>query len=442
MSYATCIIIVIFIYACIDKKRITRRTTILHFAKNYKMYALSMTTVVFLLWIPSFLAVYPGLFIYDIQAQYVQVALNNYNEYQPILHTLFSAGLVWVGQVISGSINFGVALSCIAQLLIFSIIIGYWYGVMYRYEVPLYVRVITLLIVDFYPPVVINMMALNKDNFFALFLVSSVIMNYRMFMEEDFWDNRNNVLLWITFTVGMLSFRNNAIYALLLFVPLWIYSVWKNRKIRKRAIVLLTVSFVIYLIVKFPITRAITMQGVGEQEKLSIPCQQLVRVYNNCYDDLSGDEKEYIEGLFTDRMALDYYCPYMADVTKHYLDTDKLKTDKKAFWKNYFILMARFPKEYLDAFLHTNYGLWYMYPNLTLVWDGTPGYAFLENRYPATTESKLPILLDFFKLFENSSLVQGGEVVFVFLYASTVLLFMYSVFVLGYFGTKRYDYWS
>lgn len=382
--------------------------TLLIFVKSPKEYFIVMTALIFMAWIPSYLAVFPGLFVYDIQAQYAQVALHNYNEFQPIFHTLLSGGLVWFGQLLSGSVNYGVSLSCIVQLLIFSITIGYWFYVMYIYQTPLAVRLITLFITLFYPPIVINMMALNKDNFFALFTITFIITNYRMFKEDNFFKSRKNIFLWILCSEGMLTFRNNAIYAFIAFTPIWLFLVVKQSNIKKQAIAMLSATFVIFLILKYPVTQMITSNGIEYQEKMSIPCQQLARVYCNCQDNLTSEERTFIEESFTNTAAIESYCPYMADVTKYYLNVEKISADKKAFWSEYCNLMKKYPKEFLDAFLYTNYGMWYMYPTLTLVWDGTPGYAFLENRYPATTETKLPILYNFFKLFENSKLVQGG----------------------------------
>ena len=50
--------------------------------------------VIFLCWIPVFLAVYPGFFVYDAQDEYVQVATRMFSTHHPLVHVLLLGGMI------------------------------------------------------------------------------------------------------------------------------------------------------------------------------------------------------------------------------------------------------------------------------------------------------------------------------------------------------------
>ena len=50
--------------------------------------------VLFLCWLPVFLAVYPGFFVYDAQDEYVQVASRTFSTHHPLVHVLLLGGMV------------------------------------------------------------------------------------------------------------------------------------------------------------------------------------------------------------------------------------------------------------------------------------------------------------------------------------------------------------
>lgn len=435
-SLVMSLIVVALSFLFLDKLKIAeKRVTFLGFVKNTKEYYLMMFLILIILWIPTYQAFYPGLFIYDAPAQYSQVALGDFNEFQPLLHTLFSFGIVVGGQLFSGNVNFGIALSTMLQIIIFAAIVSYWLMYMYEKKISVWIRLFTILMMTVYPPVSMNMMALTKDNYFALFVISFILMNYRMFTENDFFEHKINSFLWVLFGFLFLTFRNNAVYAMVVAMPVWGILVWKNEGIRKKAILLAAILAAIFIVFKIPVSHSIARVGIDNREKLSIPAQQMVRVYRNHYDELTDAEINYIENVFENDAAFFYYVPYMADMSKGTLKIEEIEKDWGQFIKVYIGLLKKYPKDCMEAFLHTNYGMWYLYPTFTLTWDGEPRYIFVENRYPSVTETKFPALYSFYSLFESSSLVFGGKW---YSFINMPALFFYFCIVALFWGIKEH----
>lgn len=435
VSFSVFLLVVSLAFTLLERlKRMDHQTTLFIFIKNSKEYFLLMFLILIILWIPTYLAFYPGLFIYDAQAQYSQVALSDYNEFQPLLHTLLSFGIIIKGQILGGSINYGIALSTILQMIIFAVIVSYWLLYMYEKKIPVWIRIFTILIMTVYPPVAMNMMALTKDNYFALFAISFILMNYRMFTELDFFKYKMNPVLWVVFGFMFLTFRNNAIYVVVVSVPVWGFMVLKNKQLRKNAVLMAIILTVLYVIFKIPVTHSIVRNGIDNREKLSIPAQQMVRVYRNHNNELTDREKQYIENVFEDETVFFYYVPYMADMSKGNLKIEEIEKDWKKFANVYTGLLRKYPKDCIEAFLHTNYGMWYLYPTFTLTWDGAPRYIFAENRYPSVTETKFPALYRFYSLFENSSLVFGGAW---YSFINMPALFFYFCIIALFWGIKE-----
>ena len=66
--------------------------------------------VIFLCWIPVFLAFYPGAFVYDATDEYVQVATRSFTTHHPLAHVLLLGGMVCAGNKFFDSYNIGIAM--------------------------------------------------------------------------------------------------------------------------------------------------------------------------------------------------------------------------------------------------------------------------------------------------------------------------------------------
>ena len=71
-----------------------------------------------LCWLPVFLAVYPGFFVYDAQDEYVQVATRVFSTHHPLVHVLLLGGIICGVHKLTDSYNLGIACYMIVQMLL------------------------------------------------------------------------------------------------------------------------------------------------------------------------------------------------------------------------------------------------------------------------------------------------------------------------------------
>ena len=71
------------------KKKLTEKGTTREFFKYW--------VIIFVCWVPVFLAFYPGAFVYDATDEYVQVATRQFTTHHPLAHVLLLGGFVCAG---------------------------------------------------------------------------------------------------------------------------------------------------------------------------------------------------------------------------------------------------------------------------------------------------------------------------------------------------------
>jgi len=76
-------------------------------------------------WVPVFLAVYPGFFVYDAFDQYQQIVTRNFTTHHPLLHVLSLGGIIHVVYHLTGSHNLGIACFIFIQMMIMAGIFFY-----------------------------------------------------------------------------------------------------------------------------------------------------------------------------------------------------------------------------------------------------------------------------------------------------------------------------
>ena len=78
--------------------------------------------VIFLCYLPVFLAVYPGFFVYDAQDEYMQVLTRNFSTHHPLVHVLLLGGIIQIFYKLTGSCNPGIAFYTLLQMTAMSFV--------------------------------------------------------------------------------------------------------------------------------------------------------------------------------------------------------------------------------------------------------------------------------------------------------------------------------
>lgn len=382
------------------------------------------------LWLIQLWGIYPGFFNYDAPSQWEMYAQSAVTAHHPVLHTYFIGKCLHLSYIVFKSPLPGCALYLMVQMLIcafaYTKAIAYCLGK----KLPAVFAVFAALWAALAPTVVMCVLSVTKDSMFTPFLILFIVQTLE-FIEGRLkkWPQ---ILLWCVSAFFAAILRNNALYIM---IPFFLFLVIRFRK-QKEAYSLLGViaALVIYL---GPVTSAITVDGVSEGEFLSVPIQQVMRVYHLHRDELKEEEIKAIEASF-EQDALIVYFPTIADVAKFSLKKDYFDAHRKEMISLWTDLGKRFPGEYVNAFLIGNEGFWDPFKPLTLTADGGEGYYVCRSYEPVWNESKIPAIYSYYKHFENARIITSKPLtMWIFAPATYFFLFLYTLVRLLYQRRKE-----
>lgn len=350
-------------------------------------------------WLIQLLGVYPGFFNYDATNQWEMYAYSQVTAHHPVLHTYLIGKCLHLSYMLFQTPLPGVFLYMIIQMVFSAIAFLSVIHYLLKKRMPWFLPVFATLWFALAPTVVMNVMSATKDSMFAAFFTLFVVNTAEALTEEEFWKKWYKVAGWLIAAFFSTILRNNAIYIM---IPFLAILVWILRKKKKAFLLLGVIALVIIYL--GPVTKLITVDGVNEREYLSVPVQQVMRVYHLHNEGLSMEEEKLVDEAFiTDAKVL--YLPKIADVAKGSLDREYFDAHKSEMIKLWADLGKKYPADYADAFFLGNYGFWYPFGTLVLTADGGEGYFVCRTYGPAWEESKIPAILSYFKHFENASVV-------------------------------------
>ncbi len=407
------------------------------FSKSW-IYFLVSFAVILVLWLPSLMAFYPGLYCYDAAWQYDTYVIGEVTEHHPVIHTYLLGFLIDTVHRLTGSFNKGILAYTLAQMLIMGTGCAFIMYLLHRRKAPTWMHVFALFFFVAFPPFVIFVFSATKDSIFAIVIADFIFLN--LFLIEDkkaFFEKSANIVHWIILILLVCILRNNAIYALLLTLPFFVCMLIKSDSDKKKAFTMIGLAILIYVIYKYPISEAVTVGGTSEAEMLSVPCQQIMRVYKYHNDELADEYKNQVERFFDDKLWYGYYVPEIADATKGSLRKEVYKNEKSSFFSLWLDLFKLYPKEYFDSILENTYGFYYPWPHYIIYSYGGEGYTPILVMQPGELNSKFPALLSVYKQFENGPVVQKMPIIS-WLFAPAT--YMYIALILAFYiggGVKK-----
>lgn len=324
---------------------------------NDKMLFFLCWILLFVSYIPVLLAFYPGNASYDVHGQLKQVFYNEYTLKHPLIHTEFMSIMIRLGHALTGSWNFGVFVHSLAQTAIMTGVFSYLCTWIYKFTssgILFAAAGLFYMLLPIHPMLAITT---TKDTMFGA-VVSLVVVKLLEFVQDGFhsvFKQKKQIIVLALLFFLMLIFRNNAIYAILLWLPvLALYCVRKRGKGNGAGIL---VSLILALLLLIPyqymLDHFVHAKEGPEKEKYSVPIQQMARVYNEYADELPEQEKETLEALFhSGAKTLVKYESRKADVVKERLEQEVLEEH----WKDYRDLWmkwgVRYPETYFEAWLN------------------------------------------------------------------------------------------
>ncbi|MCM1264066.1 MAG: DUF6020 family protein [Butyrivibrio sp.] len=353
-------------------------------------------------WIPVFLAVYPGFFVYDAQTEYLQVALRDFSTHHPLVHVLMLGGIICAVHKVTGSYNLGIACYMIVQMLMVAGAFTYLVNFLKKRKVSGALRLTSVIYYALFPVIVMYAMCSTKDTIFTTALLLVVISMLKMSIEpEDFFASKIQMAVFIFSTLVMLLFRRNALYAFIVMTPALL--VLFKKYFRKTA-VLAAVILASFFLIDAGLTFVLHADDSENQEILTVPIQQITRAYKYNKDAFEEADIAALHEILPEE-ALELYNPKLSDAVKCNFKNAAYEADKLKYIKLWGKIGLRKPLTYINAWLVNTYGLWY--PDTVIdVYRGNNKFTFVyqdssyfeyETEEPGVRESKIPWLDEIYR---------------------------------------------
>lgn len=390
--------------------------------------------VIFVCYLPVFLAVYPGFFVYDAQDELMQVVTRNFSTHHPLVHVLLLGGIIQLFYKLTGSYNIGIACYTLFQMLIMAGIFGWCVERLKIRGLKKPGRILFTLYFGLCPVLVMFSLCSAKDGLFTgMLLIMVVLLQEMCRAPEQFFREKRQMIVFVVASVGMMLLRHNGFYAFLVFIPCLVVCL---RKHLKKVLTCLLVIVVLYFSVDKGLVAIFHADASENQEMLTVPIMQMARVYNS-KEEISAEDEEILY-RYLPKEALERYVPKVSDGVKIAFNNQEFAEDKGSFLKLWLKWGIENPFTYVNAWFMTSYGFWYpdtvidVYRGntvFTYTYEGSSYFGY-EVEQPGVRESKIP-LLD--RLYRNMSLeVFQQKVPVVSMLFSPGALFWAMMFLLGF----------
>ncbi|MBQ9332902.1 MAG: hypothetical protein IJS12_01030 [Lachnospiraceae bacterium] len=326
---------------------------------------------ILLAWIPVWLAYYPAVFAYDAEAQLGQVISQTYSTHHPLLHTLILGAcmnLMWD----VGGIEAGMVLYAVLQMLFLAAVLGWIIAEAYRLGTRRWLLCLYGAFCAFFPVNPVLAISTTKDVVFSGLVPVFVLLMRRYLCEGS---DKKSYLQMIPVATFMVLFRNNALYALVsVMIVMTIGIIAKHRsmsgsprtasgvtddsRIPFRPVVAILIGCIAGCLISGGMKAALHASMGSPREAMAVPIQQMARVYVLHADEIPADSAETLAEVMngsSDELS-SRYNEHLADPVKRDISLD----DPAGFVKTWIGLGLRWPGDYLDAWLYTSEGAWYI----------------------------------------------------------------------------------
>lgn len=320
--------------------------------------------VIFCCWIPAFLAYYPAIMSYDFNRQSIWAHQGYiwFTTHHPLIHTFLIKCFFDLGKAI-GSYEIAMALFSLMQMLILSAVYAYSCNMIGRLTGKKWAVAVTVLLFALLPLHSVMVLCMTKDVLFSAFLLLFLllILERRMYFSRQEAKKGRLLLFDIALLltgVLMLLFRNNAVYAFVVFAVF--YVLWSKRE--RGPVLVLCVLIAVGGVGVNAGMKAVMGAGEGSAaEKYSVFMQQMCRTALNHENTLTEEEWSVLNYYVSCEYWHDYN-PTIADSIKGNVTVTSFqswKDDIPQMLKDWAKMGLRYPNDYIDAFLAMTMGYWF-----------------------------------------------------------------------------------
>lgn len=340
---------------------------------------------------------------------------------------LMLGGVIQLVYKISGSYNTGIACYILFQMLVFSCIFSWVICRLKAEGMTAGKRIATALYFGLFPVVAMFALCSAKDGLFACAVLVMTIL-LRKSVSDECAESRDNTLFSAA-VILMLLLRYNGLYAFLAYAII---------VFRKKKLVWAIALIVLAQVLNNGMALVMHADKSENQEMLTVPIQQLARVYNSDKDSFSPQELETLYEILPDE-ALQRYSPKVSDGVKVRFNNENYSKNPAKYLKLWLAQGLKNPFSYLNAWFMTSYGFWY--PDAVIdVYRGNSVFTFtyedssyfgFEVEQPGTRQSFFKPLEEIYRRM-SLELFQQKIPVLSMLFSPGFLFWVYA-FVLGFF---------
>ena len=323
---------------------------------------------VILLWIPAFIAMFPGYYSSDGPLQLNTLLNKGYINLQwPAAHTLLLAACFNIGNALFGSYNAGLVMYCLVQSLFLASAMAYAALKLYEWNIPFGITWGITVLMAANPVLQAYAFSTTKDAMFGGFLLLMLVKTAELVFEPETIKNRRKMTAFILIMIGVCLMRKQGMYILII-VAFFCFFFLKEIKKKRQAFIFIF-PLICVLIFNAIIPVLVPVQKDNPREMLSIPSQQIARVY--CYERASlGDQEIEQIDYYYDLEGLGNYIEPLSDPAKGALDSEALEKNFQGFIKLWVKLGVKYPGLYCQALMWGTIG--YVYPSTDVFnrWSG------------------------------------------------------------------------
>lgn len=322
--------------------------------------------ILLICWLPYLLAFYPGLFTYDVSYQYLQYTTGELNTHHPLLHTLLIGGFCDLGRILFGYPSKGVLLYSLFQMGAMALFMASAMAFLHRHRAPMWVCIVLLVMEAVLPFHTLLVISTTKDTLFGGMLLYLCVLVMQAFLEPEACRKPSWIIRFVAAEalVGML--RNNGFICLIAVLAAGVAAAIRHREAGKRMIALALCGMVLFGAGNAGLKAATGAEDGPVREILSVPVQQLGRVYALTDDEAKDEILAYFPG------APNYASSISDPLKDTFTGTAADIPDILRLWAK---VGLRHPIIYLDALIALNKGFYQL--------DETPpwGAQYLETAF-------------------------------------------------------------
>lgn len=319
------------------------------------------SAIMFLGWMPYFLAFFPGILSPDSIHQLSQaLGTSELTNAHPAPHTMLISAVVHFGLLIgNNNIVAGVASYSIVQMLLLSAILGYSVYWAARHSLSRPFCVLATAFFTLNPIIAIYSITMWKDVLFGGIILLLVLQVYDIVKSKgSAFKQLSSMIPFVATIILAAFFRNNGIFIIVVLLPLLMIV---YRQYWKITLPVFAVTFAAIMFVQGPIYNILSIQKSYFAESVGIPIQQIGLTAK--YGNLAGDQKTELSNIIDADVMAASYTPNTSNTIKfnwgHFNHTylNEHQLEFLMLWAN--ILPNNIP-EYTVAYLLETDGQWHI----------------------------------------------------------------------------------